>query len=320
MPYLTSELFIFLLAESITLLLILVAVWQSIRILSAWNFSAATSKQYRLEKRAYLIILIITVALMIKIILLPFFTYIIDALAVMIPGAMCGAGVIDANPYGMLLLVLKLAILFGAGVWLLLNALDLQAKDYPFFRTKLWFFLLLSIMIVAEYLLDMLYLMNLPTDDPVACCSTIYGATEASALPFGLDTTAMIFFFYLFYLLSTMALRYRYRVIIIISQLLFLIIGYYAVVYFFGTYIYQLPTHQCPFCMLQQEYFYVGYLVWGSLFLGTFFALASAILYWISHQEQPYLLRNALAFNTFFVLLCSLYVGIYYLRNGVWLT
>jgi len=95
------------------------------------------------------------------------------------------------------------------------------------------------------------------------------------------------------------------------------VIAYYAVVYFFGTYIYELPTHQCPFCMLQDHYYYVGYLLWGLLLFGVFFAIDAAVMQKIFKQPAETLKRNALLLLSLFVLLCSAYVAGYYFKNGV---
>ncbi len=90
-------------------------------------------------------------------------------------------------------------------------------------------------------------------------------------------------------------------------------------VYFFGTYVYELPTHQCPFCMLQSEYYYVGYFIWGTLFLGTFFGMTGALLKTVMRKEVDFVYPATAIFNTAFVLLCTLYVVVYYLKTGVFL-
>jgi hypothetical protein len=46
-----------------------------------------------------------------------------------------------------------------------------------------------------------------------------------------------------------------------------------AVVSFLSLYIYQLPTHHCPFDMLQRGYGFVGYALYGALFAATLYGL-----------------------------------------------
>jgi hypothetical protein len=41
-----------------------------------------------------------------------------------------------------------------------------------------------------------------------------------------------------------------------------------SIISFICLYIYELPTHHCPFCILQKEYGYVGYVLYITLFGG----------------------------------------------------
>ncbi|MCD8478146.1 MAG: hypothetical protein LRY68_09925, partial [Sulfurospirillum sp.] len=43
------------------------------------------------------------------------------------------------------------------------------------------------------------------------------------------------------------------------SNLLFLFFAIVSLILFFSTYVYELPTHHCPFCLLQSDYYGVGY-------------------------------------------------------------
>jgi hypothetical protein len=47
-----------------------------------------------------------------------------------------------------------------------------------------------------------------------------------------------------------------------------LTVGLAAVVSWLSPYVYELPTHHCPFCLLQREYRWVGYLLCGALLGG----------------------------------------------------
>ena len=319
MVFLSNEVVVFLFIEALLLILQAIAFINALGILRRWDFGSTSSLQYKLEKRAYLVILIILFTLGFKLLQLPFFSFTVDKLSNIVPGAMCGAGVISANEYGPVLLSLKVAILFLTGIWLILNNQDLKETDYPYFKVKFWFFILIFFFVITESVLDLLYLANISILSPVACCSTIYGVVGGSPIPFDLDVPRLLMLFYLIYGLAMVTSFYRYAFMNFITNAIFLYIAYYAVVYFFGTYVYELPTHKCPFCMLQKEYFYVGYFIWGTLFLGTFFGVAGAVLKVIMKKEVLYTYKYSALFNTIFVLLCSLYVGIFYLKNGVFL-
>nr|MCH9812761.1 hypothetical protein [Campylobacterota bacterium] len=191
--------------------------------------------------------------------------------------------------------------------------------NYPYFKTKFWFFMMIFILMTVELGVDFAYFSQISLKQPVSCCSTIFGISGSNVLPFGLNITTLLILFYLLYLLSIILSFQKSALLLALSSGLFLVIAYLAVNHFFGTYIYQLPTHICPFCMLQSEYYYIGYLLWPLLFLSTFFGVANLLLKLLLKTELNNLYRLSRIFNTSFVILCSTYPLMYYFKNGVWL-
>jgi hypothetical protein len=47
------------------------------------------------------------------------------------------------------------------------------------------------------------------------------------------------------------------------------IVSIAALISFISLYFYELPTHHCPFCILQQEYNYIGYVLYVLLLTGA---------------------------------------------------
>ncbi len=316
---LQNEVLITLFSQTLLLILLLIAVVGAVTILKRWDFNATSNQQYRLEKRSYLISLIISVVMFFKILLLPYFTYTIDSLSNIVPGAMCAAGVITANAYGNPLLLLKIFILFLMGLWLIINHLDIKAKSYPYTRKKFWFFIMIFMLIVGEYLLEITYFTHISLKKPVACCSVIFGLSGNNTIPFHLDTMMLVGIFYLMVLLNFLFIWQKKPYALALSNLLFLFVSYYAIIHFFGPYIYELPTHICPFCMLQSHYYYSGYLLWGLLFLTVFFCIANAILKAIIQVERIYYYTYSAFFLLFLATIMTLDVAIYRLNHGVWL-
>ncbi len=315
---LNTQVLVYLLSEGVVWVLLAIAFGVSVYILWRWDFGSTSEVQYALERRAYLVMTIILAAFVLKFLLLPFFVFTIDRLSDLVPGAMCAAGVISANGYGLPLLFLKLLILFALLLWMAINHYDLEAKSYPWFRLKGALFLLIFVLVSAELWMDWAYFLHIDIHRPVSCCSALFGQLEgANPLPFGLDIPKLLLLFYLLYLLIVIATLAEQSWLQLAGYGLFVFVAYYAVVYFFGTYVYELPTHKCPFCMLQKPYQYVGYLIWGSLFGGVFLGSIAALLRLVLRVETRRLARVALGLISLFVLVCSLYVGVYYLRNGV---
>lgn len=317
--FLSNEVIIYLFSQTILLIAQVFALYWAIKIVGKWDFNSTSNIQYKLEKKSYLVMLIILFTLIVKIALIPYFAYVIDKLSLIVPGAMCGAGVISANEYGFKLLLLKIFLVFFNGIWIIINNEDLKQRDYPYLKKKFYFFIFIFLFVVLEYILDILYFLNISLLSPVLCCSVIYGVQGSSSLPLGLDTQKLLILFYLFYLLTLISNISKQAILSFFVSVIFLYLGYLSVVDFFGTYIYQLPSHKCPFCMLQQEYFYIGYILWATLFIGVFYGISSFVLKYIIKRELTYTYTYSIIFNSIFVLICTLYVAIYYLTNGVFL-
>ena len=317
---LSNEVIIYLFAQSLIFVFSILAFYFSLLILKKWDFDSSSSLQYKLEKRSYLVILIISFTMIAKILLLPYFVYALDNLSNIVPGAMCAAGIVTANEYGQISLFLKIFVIFFVCVWLIVNSLDLKAKTYPYTKKKYYLYTLIFFLIAIEIALDFLYFSNIPTAEPVVCCSTIYGVSSATNhIPFNLDIKFMIIIFYLIFALLVLLNTQKSTILSFVFSVLFLYISYYSVTYFFSTYIYELPTHQCPFCMLQKEYNFIGYFLWASLLIGTFMSMSTIVLekYIKQNINKLFLISNI--FLTIFVGICTFYVVRYYLVNGVFL-
>jgi hypothetical protein len=174
-------------------------------------------------------------------------------------------------------------------------------------------------MIVSSYALEVAYFSNISLEKPVSCCSVIFGLSGENSLPFGLDVIMIVAIFYLLALLNILFIWQKQAYALAVSSIGFLFVAYYAITHFFGTYIYQLPTHICPFCMLQGEYYYIGYLIWGLLFVTVFFGIANAVLKLIIGKELEKFYTYAFMALLVFIMITGGYVLTYFVTNGVWL-
>ena len=57
-----------------------------------------------------------------------------------------------------------------------------------------------------------------------------------------------------------------------------LVISIAAFISFISIYFYELPTHHCPFCILQQEYGYIGYFLYLLLLVGGLAGMGVGLL------------------------------------------
>ncbi len=316
----SNSLIVFIFLEILVLCSSLVALYFAQNIVRKWDFSSTLPSQYALEKSDYLVSLVLVASLFTKISLLPFFISLLDDLSYKLPGAMCAAGVISANEYGNILLLVKVLVIFISGIWLYLYKQDRLEIDFSFIKKRYYLFIFLSFFMVFEILLEYMFISRLDVNVPVACCSVIFGANSNSlSLPFGLSINSVLILFYLLFFLLTFSFFGKYYRINFIANLFFLILSFYALTYFFSSYVYSLPTHKCPYCLFQKDYYFVGYVFWGSLLLGVFYASCAYIMKLVTKQEFDYMYRLSYIFDTIFTLLCTAYVALYYMINGVWL-
>ena len=69
------------------------------------------------------------------------------------------------------------------------------------------------------------------------------------------------------------------------SSLMF-VVAAASLVSFICLYFYELPSHHCPFCILQKEYGYIGYALYATLLGGAICGLGTgALLPFSSHPS-----------------------------------
>jgi len=315
--FLFFEVMVFNTIELILLVLQFVVIYHTFFILKYWDFNKTSDYQYTLEKKSYLISLIIYFSIIVKIIIYPYFIFTLDTLSTIIPGAMCAAGVISANEYGEILFVLKSSIVLFGFIWLAINKLDIRSKRFLYIKKRLYFYIVIFLLFIIEFFLDISFFLNLTTRDLVSCCSVIF-SQDSGTLPFGISTTVLLSLFYISFTILFISNIKKYKYLSFIFSFIFLYLSYYSVIYFFAPYIYQLPTHHCPFCMMQSDYYFIGYFIFFSLFLGIFFSVVNGAMKLL--KIDRYFNNSNLYSNIFlsiFTFICTSYVVVYFIKNGV---
>lgn len=252
--------------------MVLYACWYGMRILRYWDIGSGSELQLSLERRTYLISTIVAFALACHLFSLLLFIYTADALHSLFTGAMCAAGTLHANGFGYPLLGLKIVNFLLAGLWLIINHADTKGYDYPLIRVKYSLLLAMVALILLESYFLISYFAGLHADVITSCCGSLFSLDRpgiggdlaglpgrAMAIAFYCCMTAIAVCGWLF--LGKGRGGYLFAALSIIG----LILAIAALVSFFSLYFYELPTHHCPFCLLQREYGCVGYLLYGCL-------------------------------------------------------
>lgn len=264
------------LASVLTAALALFAAYHGSRVIRSWNLLSGSERQLSLERKTSLITTLVAYAFGLHLLSLFLLAGTAENIHGLFVGAMCAAGVLNVNGYGYPLLVLKLANALAAGVWLIVNHADTRAPDYPLIRPKYGLLIALAPSLVIETVLLIAYLSGLTPNVITSCCGSLFSASadtvssELAALPAGPMAWALTGAVVLTTLSGIAVLRSgRGAIVFALSSLAAFIVAMLSIISFVSPYIYELPGHHCPFCILKPEYGYVGYFLYLFLLTGA---------------------------------------------------
>ncbi len=273
--------------STLTAVLLVFAAALGLRILRRWDVKDNSEGQLLLERRTYLVSTLVHYGLMFEILSLFLFIYTADDVHNLLSGAMCATGSLNANAFGFPALYAGVATVFLAGGWIALNSLDNRAEDYPLTRKKYLLLSLITPVVLIGYYLQLRYFLALEPNVITSCCGTLFsegGAGIGNSIASLPVRGAEISFYSLFLITAGAGLsaaRSGSRPLILIlsfSSAFFFPVSIASIISFVSLYFYQLPTHHCPFDILQAQYYYVGYPLYTSLFAGTFFGVMTGVI------------------------------------------
>ncbi|MBU0909087.1 MAG: hypothetical protein KJ717_05925, partial [Proteobacteria bacterium] len=159
--------------------------------------------------------------------------------------------------------------------WVIVNHYDLQVEDSPLVRPKYAALFALLPLVVLDGWWQFRYFTGLDPQIITSCCGSLFsqsGEGIASSLA-ALPVVPMVWVFYLWLLLLLifvlLALKFNssaLRYLLALAALLLLPVGLASVISFISIYIYEMPTHHCPFDLLQGGYHFIGYPLYLALF------------------------------------------------------
>ncbi|MFW2365534.1 MAG: hypothetical protein ACN4GW_03910 [Desulforhopalus sp.] len=262
------------------------AVRTAIRVLRFWNPEVDTARQIRLENETWLAALFMEYAMLLQLISTLLLVQALDSYAEVLVGAMCATGALFAGNYGPPLLSLKIAGLFFFGGWIVIHRLDVCSEDSPLVRIKFSLLLLLLPLQLFDGFCLLSYLSELEPDIITSCCGVIFGGgtVDGRNMVGSLPVLPLMIIFY-----SLGAVIFGYSLVtekrngrmstaglnftsLFFSFLwvLFFMLSLLVIVTVISSYIYGMPHHRCPFDILKQEYNYIGYPIYLTLFAATF--------------------------------------------------
>jgi hypothetical protein len=265
--------------------MILYAAPPALQILRRWDLQSGSELQLAIERKTYLISTLLAYAFGFELLSLFLYIFTAEQLHSFFVGAMCAAGSLYVNGYGYPTLIVKLINFLLVGIWLILNYVDNRGSDYPLIRKKYFFFLLLAPLVLLESGLQAGYFIGLKPDVITSCCGSLFSTERSlfSSTPDFLPQFPAKTVFYAVMGLTTASgcyylLRGRGAGLFSGLSALALLVSFVSIFSFISLYIYELPTHACPFCLLQKEYPYIGYPLYLSLLGGGITGIGAGIL------------------------------------------
>jgi len=244
------------------------------QIIRWWDLQSGSERQVALERKTYLVSTILSFLLAFELFSLFLFIYNADHVHNLFVGAMCAVGSLNVNAFGYPALILKGVNFLLCGIWIILNYTDNRGYDYPLIKGKYKFLFFITALLLLEAIVQANYFMRMKANVITSCCGTMFSedtlgvAGRISAVPAPFAQTvfylsvAMVFRTGIhFYVTGRAARVFSY------ASNWMLFFSLMAIISFIAVYFYELPTHHCPFCLLQREYRFIGYPLYLSLFV-----------------------------------------------------
>jgi hypothetical protein len=259
-------------ASFLICLMVLYSTACAVQILRKWDITSGSELQLLLEHKTYLVSTIISYFLGFQLVSLFLFIYTADSICNLFVGAMCAVGTLTVNSFGYPTLMLKVLTFILSGLWLIINHADSRGYDYPLIRTKYLLLVAMAPVILAETVLQTVYFLGLKPDIITSCCGSLFSpasrgiATEIANAP----AIPMLVVFFASTLVTFSAGVWFYQrgsggILFALLSLVQFVVALIAVISVISLYIYAMPSHHCPFCILQGEYHFVGYPIYIAL-------------------------------------------------------
>lgn len=274
-----------LLSSLLISLMTLYAAGYGVLIMHRWDIASGSELQLTLERRTYLVSTIISYLMAIQLVSLFLFVQTADSICNMFAGAMCTSGTLTVNSFGYPTLLLKVVTFILSGLWLIMNYADNRGYDYPLIRGKYLLLLIMAPLVLTGTVLQSIYFMGLKPDIITSCCGSLF-SQGSRGIASELATMQSIPAIIVFYTTILVTLAVGARLFLsgkggyLFSSLcgVTFVVSLISIISFISLYFYEMPSHHCPFCILQKEYGYVGYPLYILLLSGTVAGLGVGLL------------------------------------------
>jgi hypothetical protein len=277
----------------IGLLLLTAAAVKAFRIVIGWNPASADRAQISLEIEAEAAVVMARWALWITLFSIVLMILgITNVFPALIPGAMCGTGVMQAmSPAGTGFLILNFILLGILLFWNTLEKLGRRRPDYPLARLGARLLLLALPVAALAFVQSVSAAFEVDTHRPVDCCAIVYDqyrtlseAQSVSGLSDGFWLTAwgslsiLLLFLGLLVRRSATALTLKWNGLLAATAAIWVPVAAITLTDILSAYHYGVLQHRCPWCLFLLQHRAVGFPLFGALAVIGFESLTAFLL------------------------------------------
>jgi hypothetical protein len=332
-------------SDLVVMLLVLSASWTAYRVLLHWNPASAEEAQLNLEiasETSSIKIRAGTVAFFFSTLVL--IMVIANVLPKLVPGAMCGTGVIQAtDSMGNRALMFRFLAMFMLFLQYELEKVDRTIPESILVQANARLLLMALPMVFLSIITTFQAFSRLNIQEPVDCCAAFYDAVRSSAeISFSANIShtglVMVFITGAFVLIVLGAKRRMASspgstnepIVLMIISLIWVMVSYITLMNVFSAYHYQVLNHHCPWCLFLPEHGLVGYPLFGALVLIVFegsMPLVSARigqknprLSFAAHARSRKAGSRLVSAVILFLIISGLPAVLWKLKYGVWIS
>jgi hypothetical protein len=273
-----------LLAGAVATALFAYGALVGVKILRYAHLENASEGRLALERQAELAATLVKVGALAQVVCCVLSVLTADRLSGAIRGAMCGYGVVDQNRWGWVSIFSTLLVSILAGTLLQLFALDRRVRGLDLMRPLAVCCLALAPLVALDWGLAGAWLTRLDLSIVASCCSTTLDEAHREGIaywqgPRQLAEWGALGGVTLAITAALLARRIPRRAVVGLAGGLALVVAPFAlaaVTLEVAPHVYEVPQHLCPFCLFKADAFFIGYPLFGSIFLAVVWGLGAA--------------------------------------------
>lgn len=266
--------------DLLSLLLLIAAANTAFQILIKWAPESAGRQQIQLERKAETARLSakfgFTIFFLSSLVLIIGIT---NVLPEIVPGAMCGTGVLQATDgLGRHALIFRFCVFFIMMLWLTFEKLNLSRPDVPLTMSNSRLLLLAVPFFTLSCITTFRGIVHIDTHRPVDCCAVVYDQfanLAAARQTIGIPDTFWMWAFWILTFILFVCAGWSIKSqpgggktaagCLALVAVFWVPVAALTLVRIFAAYFYQVLHHHCPWCLFLPEHKFVGIPLFGAL-------------------------------------------------------